>query len=147
MFSQCLPTLDILYLVPSTPSIALPYPFTSLPHFSKVFNICPRSSTFTDVIFYNITDALSLSFSFSLVFLYKKITIYHSPSSLVSRNLLSQCQPGMLIQACNLSCLEGWDGGSWIRASLSMRSSHEPISTEKPGYGDRSLPSQWWQEM
>jgi hypothetical protein len=51
------------------PSIALPYPFTSHPLFFNTYisihNLL-SSSTLTDVVFYNIINALSFSFPFPL---------------------------------------------------------------------------------
>jgi hypothetical protein len=62
-FSQRIPTLSILYFGLFSLSISLPYPFTSYsPVFQKLSVYILVSSTFTDVMFYNIIDALSFFF-------------------------------------------------------------------------------------
>jgi hypothetical protein len=64
--SQCMPTVDLLYFGPFNP-----FHYSSLTSLSPTPPIFEQlsihiliSSTFTDLMFYNITDALSFSFPF-----------------------------------------------------------------------------------
>jgi hypothetical protein len=65
--SQCVPavSMDKLYFVHSTSSTALPYPFSPTPIIQQLSVHILMSSACTDVIFYDIVDALSFSFPFT----------------------------------------------------------------------------------
>jgi hypothetical protein len=81
--SWCIPAVGILYF-DSTPSIALPYPFSSHPLFSIAFSAHPISSTFTDIMFYDIKTGASL-------LLKNKVCAHQFLASCIHTSLYSLC--------------------------------------------------------
>jgi hypothetical protein len=63
---QYMPSVGVLYFGPFNPFHCPPSPFTSHPSFQQLSVHTLISSTFTDVMFHDITDALSFSFPFPL---------------------------------------------------------------------------------
>jgi hypothetical protein len=62
--SRCIPTVGALHFGPFNPFHCSPFPLPSHPHFQQLSVHILMSSTCTDVMLYDITDALSFSLPF-----------------------------------------------------------------------------------